>query len=468
MTIVRAQAGLARPAGQEPAPSRRPGLALLLAAAFFLLALGAYFLDVRVHTRHHMLTWFDLGVYNDAGGLVRHTPGQLYTWRLAPSVKFTYTPFAGVLFAGTSMLAWPVLRWSMTILSLVAVPLTGWLTFGAMGWQGSRRAAASLAVGAAGLWTEPVQRALHLGQIEPALMLLVVWDLCQPDSRWWKGAGIGLAAGIKLVPLIFIPYLLLAGKWRQAAVAAAAFGVSAGIGFAALPKVSADYWLTGYFLRPGNTGSVGGPVNQSLLGFLTRIIGTLTAAHPVWLVVAVITGVLGLSAAALLHRSGWPVQGWVLCALTGVLVSPISWDHHWVWILPVLAVGVDWAYRARRDLRWTVLALTAAVWGLFGGWPGRFTGPWAFIPEGLLGFFVNAYPKPPPGRPAGLPPLHASAAALYRQVISSPLQHVSLPHVWDLRGIQLLSWNLFVLAGMAIYAALTAAAVIAWRARRRA
>ncbi|HTP17877.1 MAG TPA: hypothetical protein VMK13_18855, partial [Streptosporangiaceae bacterium] len=227
-----------------------------------------------------------------------------------------------------------------------------------------------------------------------------------------------------------------------------------------LPKVSASYWLTGYFLRPGNTGSVGALVDQSILGFLTRTIGTLAGAQPVWLVVSVIIGMLGLTAAALLHRSGRPVQGWVTCALTGVLVSPISWDHHWVWILPILAVLVDWAARARGGARWGILAVTALLWGLFGAWPGRFTGRWAYIPEGLLGFFVNGYPISGTRHP---PPLHASPTGIFRRVINAYLKRIPLPHVWDLHGIQLFSWNIFVLAGLALFAGLL---VAAWRARR--
>ncbi len=70
-----------------------------------------------------------------------------------------------------------------------------------------------------------------MGQIELVLMALIAWDLCQPDERRWKGVGVGLAAGIKLVPLIFIPYLILAGKLRQAVVAAAAFAGTVVIGF---------------------------------------------------------------------------------------------------------------------------------------------------------------------------------------------------------------------------------------------
>ena len=81
-------------------------------------------------------------------------------------------------------------------------------------------AALGFAVGSLLPW--PVLVSLQQGQIELVLMALIAWDLCQPDRRRWKGAGVGVAAEIKLVPMIFILYLVLAGKLRQAAVAAAA------------------------------------------------------------------------------------------------------------------------------------------------------------------------------------------------------------------------------------------------------
>ncbi len=463
--IVRAQAELIGSREAGPAAPGRGRLALVVAAVFFVVALGAYVADLRLHPEHLFITWFDLGVYNDAGQLVRHTPGRLYTWRLFPGIKFTYTPFAALVFSGTSLLRFQILKWAMTVLSLAAVPLVSWLTFGALGWRGARRGAASLAIAAFGLWTEPVQRALHLGQIELVLMLLIVWDLCQPDKRLWKGMGVGVAAGIKLVPLIFIPYLLLAGKVRQAAVATLTFAITVGVGFLALPKVSSGYWLTGYFLRPGNTGSVGALVNQSMLGFLTRTVGTLGAAQPVWLVLAAVIGLVGVTGAALLNRSGRPVQGWVLCALTGVLVSPISWDHHWVWIVPILAVLVDAALRSRGGVRWSLLTAAVLLWGLFGAWPGRFHGKWAYIPEGLLGFFVNAYKVSPGHHP---PPLRARPMGLFRHLIAEYLGRIPLQHVWDLHGSQLFSYNIFALCGLVLFAGLLVAAFGAWRAARRA
>ena len=66
-------------------------------------------------------------------------------------------------------------------------------------------------------------RTIYLGQVNLILMAAIMWDLCQPDlrgdgrRRWWKGAVTGVAAGIKLVPLIFVPYLLITRRFREAA-----------------------------------------------------------------------------------------------------------------------------------------------------------------------------------------------------------------------------------------------------------
>jgi alpha-1,2-mannosyltransferase len=408
--------------------------AVVLAALFFALALTAFLVDQAVH-RHAVLTWYDLNVYNDAGLITRQLPSILYSWELTVGVQFTYTPSAALLFAAGSLIPFWTLRWIMTISSLAAIPLTAWLTLGAVGRRGAGRMAATLAISALALWTEPVAKALYLGQIEPLLMLLVVWDLTRPDSRRWKGIGIGIAAGIKLVPLLFIPYLLLAGKVRQAAIATGAFVATIVIGFIALPGPSASYWLTGYFMRPGRTGSVHSLVNQSLLGALARLYGTVAPAQPTWLPVALVVAAGGLIGGALLSRTGRPVQGWALVGITTVLVSPISWDHHWVWIVPVLALLAGLAMPARRLARAGYLVAIVVISGVMGSWPWDYSGPKAFVPRrGLLGWFV-------------VPP----------QVTSIKVVH----------GWQLLTWNLWVAVGIAIYLGLLASAIVAWRKRPR-
>jgi alpha-1,2-mannosyltransferase len=380
-------------------------------------------------------TWYDLNVYNRAGQIALHSSARLYTWQLHPGIKFTYTPFAALIFAVTSLIPWTVLRWLMTGASVAALVLTVWLELNALGWRGRRRVTGLLAFTAVALWTEPLQRGLHLGQIELLLMLLIVWDMCQSDRRWWKGAGVGVAAGIKLVPLIFIPYLVLAGKFRQAAAACAAFVASALVGFVFLPHASAKWWLTGYFIHAGNVGDVGSLLNQSVLAVLTRAGGASVASSTlVWLAVLIVIGLPGCGAAALLDRSGRPVAGWVTCALTGLLVSPISWDHHWIWVVPVIAALADAGLRSRAVARWAYLALAASVFVVFADWPYT-TGQLRWVPRGLIGFFVGPHP---------------------------------VREIYYLHGVQVISWNLFAVAGLVMFVFALVAAVRAWRSGRTA
>jgi alpha-1,2-mannosyltransferase len=407
-------------------PSRR---ALIWAAAAFGLALAAYLADVGAHPIGFTLDWFDLNIYNHAGLITRHAPQSLYTWQFRPGVQYLYTPFAALGFAVGSLLPWAVLTWLMFAASLAAMVVTVWVTFGQLGWTGHRRTAAVLGVAAVALWTEPVMRSLQVGQIELVLMALIAWDLCQPEDRRWKGAGIGIAAGIKLVPLIFIPYLILAGKVRHAMVALAVFAATAVIGFAVLPYDSVKWWLTGYFLHAGDfqTTSLGSVLNQSLLAMITRTPAGTGSVTALWLLLAALLGCLGLGSAAVLARTGRPTAGWVTCAVTGVLISPISWDNHWVWIVPVGVLLVDAAVRARRTARAGYVALIAALAALFLAWPTHWSGSRALVPHGLVGYDVHRHP---------------------------------MTEIFHLSGTQMIGWNVFVLGGLAVFAGL-----VAWAAR---
>ena len=430
--MAQAGVGLRHPVGFRPATVRRSRWAVGVAAAVFVIALGAYVADVATHRLGLTLDWFDLNIYNRAGLITRHDPARLYTWQYRPGVQYLYTPFAAMGFAAGSLLKWAVLKWLMTVASLAAMVATVWVTFGQLGWHGQRRVAAVLAVSAVALWTEPVLRSVQVGQIELVLMALIAWDMCQPDHRRWKGVGVGLAAGIKLVPLIFIPYLILAGKLRQAAVAAAVFAATTVIGFAVLPGESVKWWLTGYFLHAGNftNQSLGSMLNQSVLALLTRTPQGAGSVTALWLAAAVLIACLGLAAAALLARAGRATAGWVTCAVTGVLVSPISWDNHWVWIVPVLALLADGVARARGVARAAYVALGVALFAVFADWPAHWTGPLAFVPHGLVGFNTRKHP---------------------------------MSEIFHLHGTQLIGWNIYVLAGIVIFAGLVISAAVAWR-----
>jgi alpha-1,2-mannosyltransferase len=389
----------------------------------------------------------DLNVYRDAGLIVRHVrpfyrprrPSPLYDWPGFAGLKFDYPPFAALPFALLSFLSLHALGHLFAVADLAAVPAAIWITFGALGYpRGRRRAGLTLLATAVALMAEPVLRTITLGQIEIFLMVLVIWDLCQPDRRWWKGAGVGLAAGIKLVPLIFIPYLLLTRRFRQAAIAAGTFAATVLIGFIALPRDSSRWWLQGLFLHGTEYSTIGYAGNQSLLAIFAR--ADSPSWHSQWLSAAVATAVLGLAAAALLDRAGERVLGLLTCALTGLLVSPISWDHHWVWIVLATPLLAHYALKARGVARCLWLGLAGLIAGLFGAWP---TWLWGEI-------------RDPHGWRWGL--------------IWSPPNHGGEEHHWH--GFQLIVGNTYVLTGLALFVLVVVLAVVAgvtgYRSRARA
>jgi alpha-1,2-mannosyltransferase len=409
----------------------------------------AYLVAIAAHPMAAMLKGFDLRVYLGGARQALHGPRDLYSWTYDghPGIQFTYTPFAALLFTAGLALPATALMSLVSAVSVLALCATVAIAFRELGWRGAPGLGATLLVAGLTLWTEPVQRALFLGQVELVLMALVTWDLCQPDRRRLKGAATGLAAGIKLVPLLFILYLLLTRRFRQAAVAAVTFAATVAIGFIAFPPASVTWWLDGDFARAERTGFVGGQQNQSLRGLLARLTGSVHGSQAPWLVLAVLVALAGLAAAVLLHRRGRPFAGLMACALTALLVSPVSWDHHWVWIAPGLALIIDAGHRAarrRRPRRPAALlprlatasaawyALAAGTWVIFAAWPDFWSAKAGLLQGGLIGY------APATAWADGDNPAYAE-------------------YHWH--GLQLLAGNLELLAGLAALAVLLAAAL---------
>jgi alpha-1,2-mannosyltransferase len=429
-----AEAGLAsrrRAGGQDEATGR----ALLIAgAAVAALAAVAYLAALATHPVTATLKGFDLQVYLAGGQQALHHPDNLYSWHYQnhPGIQFTYTPFAALLFATGSALPFRALMALVTLLSTAALIATIWIAFRELGWRPAARAGATLLLTGLLFWCQPVQRTLFLGQVELVMMAIVVWDLCQPDRRCWKGTTTGLAAGVKLVPLLFIVYLVVTRRFRQAAVAAGAFAVTVAIGFAALPRPSVTWWLDGSFYQAGRTGFVGDQQNQSLRGMLTRLAGTVDGSAVLWLLIAAGVALAGLAAAAVLHNSGQTFAGLMACALTALLVSPISWDHHWVWIAPGLAVIIDAGVRSHglaRSAAWYALAGT--VLAVYAAWPDFWSATAGLLRGGLINY------APASSFAHGDDPAYAE-------------------YHWH--GLQLAAGNIELLAGLGLFAVILVAA----------
>ncbi len=329
-----------------------------------------------LYVRHGSLCsgMIDLHVYQ-AGGLLARDSGNLYGTRIG-SLYFTYPPMAAVAFSGISALPMATLRWLLIGASVTSLTVTMWL---AAGMLGQRRRAARLAVALAGagigLWLQPVWETISFGQVNLILMLIIMADLCLPDSARFKGAGVGLAAGFKLTPLVFIPYLLLTRRVRAAGVSLGTFMLTIAISAVALPGPSRQYWLGLLFLKSGRTGNTAYVGNQSLYGMLARLLGSPVAAQPYWAATAAVVGVAGLLIAARWSRRGQELAGILTCALTGLLICPVSWEHHWVWAAPALVLAGGALARLWRQSsasqRWALVAGVAALAAPFLLFPPR-------------------------------------------------------------------------------------------------
>jgi alpha-1,2-mannosyltransferase len=205
------------------------------------------------------------------------------------------------------------------------------------------------------IWLEPVRATFRFGQVNVFIAALVVADCCLTWTRWPRGLLVGVAAAIKLTPGLFIPYLWLSGRRRAAYVATATFVGCQLFAAAISPSDSKDYWTDALF-HSDRLGNNRVTANVALRGALLR----LRPPRPV-LAVLLVAGVLvvlavGLSRALLASRGGAELAGVVLVGLTSVAISPVSWDHHLIWLVPAFALLVADPGNRRRLAAAIVLA----------------------------------------------------------------------------------------------------------------
>jgi alpha-1,2-mannosyltransferase len=339
-----------------------------LAGGYVLSATGCALATLRSRA-----AFGDLSIYAAGGAAVRHgTP--LYQLRFAFGLRFTYPPFAALLFAPLSWLPVTAGRVLVSAATILALPVTSYLALRLPPWSArlsrDRAAHLALAFSAAAIWLEPERTNLKYGQINVFLTALVLLDLVwveRDGNHRFGGALIGIAAGIKLTPALFAVYLLATRRYRAAATAAATFAATVAIAFALVPGDAARYWDLS-FLDPAHVGRIQNVANQSLLGALARVLGTLSVGS-VWLPAAAMVGGAGIALAARAGRAGQAAQAFALCAVTSLLVSPISWSHHWVLAVPALLVAVVTAAR-RWPSRTAVAGLAAVAVVAIAGWAG--------------------------------------------------------------------------------------------------
>lgn len=301
----------------------------------------------------------DLEVYRRAGAVLLQG-GDFYT--LPGSLPFLYPPFAAVLAVPLAVVpvAGAQIGWTVAgILALLAVLHR----FGLTGWVLSL-------VGTATVWfIEPVTETLALGQLGIFLVALVVLDLV-PGPRVFRrrllpqGTLTALAAAVKLTPAIFVVYLLAVRRTRTF-VAAVVTGLAVTLASAAVaPRASLGFWSR---LAHGDTGlghSIIYSTNQSVIADVARVGGLSGAATATGLLLSALVAALGVWAAVRWYRAGDVAMAVDLCGLASLLASPVSWLHHFVWVVPL---ALTLATRGRQATPALPGWFAALVW-VFVGW----------------------------------------------------------------------------------------------------
>ncbi len=313
----------------------------------------------------------DLGVYRMGGqGILNASPLYDLHYRII-GLPFTYTPFAAIVFVPFARLTHAASTVVWTALSLTALYRSCYLLAreldrpalqhredGGRAWPSWSRLELTLGLYAFALATEPVWSTLEFGQINLIIMWLVLEDLLGRASRRWNGVLVGVATGLKLIPGLFIVFLLLTRRLRAATIAAGVFAITVLAGFAVQPGQTWQYWTRIAYdsSRVGRVGYVG---NQSLNGVLTRTFPP-DGSRALWFVLAVVVVVVSLRAATRLWNAELRVPAIAAVATAALLASPISWNHHWVWFVVIVAALVEPAL-GRPALRWTLIVATTLV-----------------------------------------------------------------------------------------------------------
>ncbi|WP_165956886.1 glycosyltransferase 87 family protein [Kribbella antibiotica] len=394
ITPVRPAPSVAVGNGVAARVARRPILALSLTAAAFVVLCVALWPPTKEQ--------YDLRVYVAAAQAVLNGK-DIYTAHegIYGLLGYTYPPFAALLMAPLGLLGTGAGRVLMSSLNALVLLLIGSMTVRQLRprWSTKHVLAIGFVLGAAGLALEPVRTTFHYGQINLMLMAILLIDLLGYLPKRFRGVLIGVATGIKLTPGIFIIYLLVTRRYREALTASAAAAATIAIGFIAMPDAAWRFWGT-YILDPTRPGSSTLFANQAWRGVIDRLSGGAQGISPLWIFAVLATLVVGFLTVRRAYDRGFVLESILLTAAIGVLVSPISWTAHWVWALPAAALlwtRVVAAHRAGGtrsrsfQLQTGLAVLTTLSFGLGLPWIGPRMDDRELHQHGFEIFLGNAY-----------------------------------------------------------------------------
>lgn len=334
----------------------------LVYAAWTLLGHIPYRIDIDVY-RMGGQAWLD-GRPLYAGDTTFHT-------RIGLDLPFTYPPLAAVLFSPFAWLGLNAASVTITVITLVLLLVSTWIVLTRLDvWQNSaitrepawlRRCwLAAGIVALAVVHLEPIAANFAFGQINVVLMTLVIADCVPRRTPWPRGLLLGVAIALKLTPAVFLLYFVLRRDVRATLTAFGTFIGASVLGFLLAWSDSVEYWTTTVH-HTDRIGSAALNTNQNIAGSLARLSLGENTHFVLWTVACF--AVLGLTVWAVRRAlaAGEPTLGLMCVALFGLVVSPVSWSHHWVWALPTVVVTTVLAYRRRNVALAAVTAVGIAL-----------------------------------------------------------------------------------------------------------
>ncbi|MGQ0778498.1 MAG: glycosyltransferase 87 family protein [Pseudonocardiales bacterium] len=333
--------------GRTPPPVLSGALLVLTCAVIALATQAKLLLDLAVYQAGGQ-AWLDARpLYEGA-----------FPMPLGISLPFTYPPFAALCFSVLALVPHVALAVVFSVGSfaalLVAVRATGAALWRDFGWPHAAL------IGCLAVAFEPVWKTLLLGQVNLYLMAIVVVDLLAVRAGRYRGFLIGLAAAIKLTPAVFLLYLAAGRQWRAIVNAVVAFAACTALAALIRPRDSVTYWFT-TLLDPGRIGGLAYTGNQSVRGALHRLGLSAATERTWWVAVGGLVIVLGGLAALRWRRAGQDPPALITIAMVGLLVSPVAWSHHWVWLVPALLVLAHLAMQQRSRLLAATTGLIAVT-----------------------------------------------------------------------------------------------------------
>ncbi|MEZ0053878.1 alpha-1,2-mannosyltransferase [Mycobacterium sp. MAA66] len=361
--------------------------AALLWVSWQLLGHTPYRIDIDVYRMGGRAWLNDSPLYRS--GMMFHTEAGI-------DLPFTYPPLSAIVFAPFAWLSLPGAGILITVLTLAMLLISTLIVLTRLqvfehssvgGSAAARRFWLAVALVALSVhYLEPVHSNFSFGQVNVVLMTLVIADCVPRRTPWPRGVLLGIAIALKLTPAVFLLYFLLRRDFRALATTVlSAIGATL-VGFALAWSDSWEYWTT-TVRHTDRIGTATWLTNQNISGTLARLGLDTTPRFLLWASLCVAVLALTVWATLRVLSLGQPVLALMCVAMFGLVVSPVSWSHHWVWAVPTLITTAVLSYR----LRSAALAAVTAVGIVIMVWT-----PIKLLPEH-----------------------HETAAALWRQILGS-------------------------------------------------